>query len=48
MGKVLLGVVLTLAILYPAVTKFWLSKGVDVAHSVATTAIETAGKKSSE
>jgi hypothetical protein len=48
MGKVLLGVVITLAILYPTVTKYWLGKGVDVAHSVATTAIEQANKPSKE
>lgn len=40
MGKVLLGVILTLAVLYPAATKSILGSAVDTAHSVVVGVIE--------
>ena len=35
-----LGVIVTLAVLYPSTTKHYLGAAVDVAHSVATTPIK--------
>lgn len=40
MGKFILGVVATLAVLYPAVTKNVFSHAVDTTHDVVTTTIE--------
>ena len=40
MGKFLLGVLVTLAVLYPVATKMYLGKAVDVAHAAATNVIE--------
>ena len=42
MGKILLGVVLTLAVLYPAATKGVLGSAVDTAHSIAMGVLEKA------
>lgn len=42
MGKFILGIVCTLAVLYPAVTKAYFSKAVDTTHHVVTGAIENA------
>lgn len=44
MKGVLLGIVLTLAVLYPAVTKEIFGRGVDTMNSVATGALKEAGK----
>lgn len=44
MGKFLLGVILTLAILYPAVTKDLFGRAVDTTNAVATGAIKEANK----
>lgn len=44
MGKVILGVVLTLAVLHPAVTKELFSKVVDTTNAVATNVIKDAVK----
>jgi hypothetical protein len=44
MGKILIGVVLTLAVLYPAVTKELFGKTVDVTNSVVTQAINETQK----
>jgi hypothetical protein len=40
MGKFILGVVVTLAVLYPAVTKVMLSNAVDTTHDVVTNVME--------
>lgn len=40
MGKFFLGIVFTLAVLYPAVTKVYLSNAVDTTHNVMTGVIE--------
>jgi hypothetical protein len=40
MNKFILGVILTLAIIYPAVTKNIFGKVVDTTHSTVTTVIE--------
>lgn len=40
MGKFILGIVFTLAVLYPAVTKVYLSNAVDLTHNVVTGAVE--------
>lgn len=40
MSKILLGVVLTLAVLYPAVTKNLLNSAVDTAHNTVTTVMQ--------
>lgn len=40
MGKFLLGVAVTLAVLYPAVTKTILSNAVDTSHTVVTNVID--------
>jgi hypothetical protein len=40
MGNFILGVLITLAILYPAVTKEWFGKAVDTTNSVATSVIK--------
>ena len=44
MGKVLLGVVLTLAVLYPAVTKELFGRAVDTTNAVATGVIKETTK----
>jgi hypothetical protein len=44
MGKILLGVILTLAVLHPAVTKELFGKAVDVTNTVATQAIKESQK----
>ena len=40
MGKFMLGVIVTLAVLYPAVTKSYLGQAVDTTHNVVAGAIE--------
>jgi hypothetical protein len=40
MTKFILGVAVTLAILYPAVTKEWFGKAVDATNAIATNAIK--------
>jgi hypothetical protein len=40
MGKFLLGVVVTLAVLYPSVTKHYIGTAVDVTHDVVTNVME--------
>ena len=40
MGKFFLGVVVTLAVIYPAVTKNMFGKAVDTTHNIVTTTIE--------
>jgi hypothetical protein len=40
MGKFLLGVVVTLAVLYPSVTKHYIGTAVDVTHNVVTNVME--------
>ncbi len=40
MGKFILGIIFTLAVLYPAVTKTYLSGAVDTTHNVMTGVIE--------
>jgi hypothetical protein len=40
MSKFILGVVVTLAVLYPAVTKNLFGQAVDTTHTVVTTTIE--------
>lgn len=40
MGKFFLGVAVTLAVLYPAVTKTLLANAVDTSHTVVTNVIE--------
>jgi hypothetical protein len=40
MGKFFLGVIVTLAVLYPAVTKTVFGKAVDTTHNVVTTTID--------
>lgn len=40
MGKFILGIVVTLAVLYPAVTKNIFGHAVDTTHDVVTTTIE--------
>jgi hypothetical protein len=40
MSKFILGIVITLAVLYPAMTKNLLGQAVDTTHAVVTTAIE--------
>ncbi len=40
MSKFILGIVVTLAVLYPAVTKTIFSKAVDTTHTVVTKTIE--------
>jgi len=42
MGKFILGVVVTLAVLYPAVTKNIFGNAVDTTNSVVTTTINNA------
>jgi hypothetical protein len=42
MGKFILGVVVTLAVLYPAVTKNLFASAVDTTNTVVTTTIERA------
>ena len=42
MGKFILGVVVTLAVLYPAVTKNLFASAVDTTNTVVTTTIEKA------
>ena len=42
MGKFILGVVVTLAILYPAVTKNLFATAVDTTNAVVTTTIDNA------
>lgn len=44
MGKFMLGVVVTLAILYPTVTKNLFGKAVDTTNSVATNVIKETSK----
>lgn len=44
MGKFILGVIVTLAVLYPAITKTYFGKAVDTTHNVVTTVIEKEGK----
>jgi hypothetical protein len=44
MSKFILGVVVTLAILYPAVTKDLFGKAVDTTNSVATNVIKESAK----
>ncbi len=40
MGKFFLGVVVTLAVLYPAVTKYYFGAAVDTTNSVVTGVME--------
>jgi hypothetical protein len=40
MGKFILGVVVTLAVLYPSVTKHYIGTAVDVTHDVVTNVME--------
>lgn len=40
MGKFILGVVVTLAVLYPAVTKSYFGRAVDTTHTVVTNVME--------
>jgi hypothetical protein len=40
MGKFLLGVVVTLAVIYPSVTKHYIGSAVDVTHNVVTNVME--------
>ena len=40
MGKFILGIIVTLAVLYPAVTKNIFGRAVDTTHDVVTTTIE--------
>jgi hypothetical protein len=40
MGKFLLGVIVTLAVLYPSVTKHYIGTAVDVTHNVVTNVME--------
>jgi hypothetical protein len=40
MSKFILGVLITLAVLYPAMTKNILGQAVDTTHAVVTTTIE--------
>lgn len=40
MGKFILGVLVTLAVLYPATTKVFMAKAVDTTHEVVTNAME--------
>jgi hypothetical protein len=40
MGKFLLGVVVTLAVIYPSVTKHYIGTAVDVTHDVVTNVME--------
>ncbi len=40
MSKFILGIVITLAVLYPAVTKTIFGKAVDTTHTVVTKTIE--------
>jgi len=40
MGKFLLGVVLTLAVLYPAMTKTYFGRAVDTTNSVVTNVMD--------
>ncbi len=42
MTKFILGVVVTLAVLYPAVTKDLFGSAVDITHSTVTTTMEKA------
>jgi hypothetical protein len=44
MGKFILGVIVTLAVLYPAITKTYFGKAVDTTHEVVTTVIDKEGK----
>lgn len=44
MGKILLGVTLTLAVLYPAVTKDLFGRAVDTTNAVATGVIKETTK----
>jgi hypothetical protein len=44
MGKILLGVILTLAVLYPAVTKELFGRAVDTTNAVATGVIKETTK----
>lgn len=48
MWKFLAGVVVTLAVIYPATTKNFLGFGVDTAHTVVTTAIKEAPSVSAQ
>jgi hypothetical protein len=40
MGKFFLGVAVTLAVLYPAVTKYYFGAAVDTTHTVVTNVME--------
>lgn len=40
MGKFILGVVVTLAVIYPSVTKHYIGTAVDVTHDVVTGVME--------
>ncbi len=40
MSKFILGIIVTLAVLYPAVTKDLLGRGVDTTHEVVTKVID--------
>ena len=40
MGKFILGVIVTLAVIYPSVTKYYLGEAVDTTHTIVTTVIE--------
>jgi hypothetical protein len=40
MGKFILGVVVTLAVIYPNVTKHYIGAAVDVTHNVVTNVME--------
>ena len=42
MGKFILGIIVTLAVLYPAITKTLLANAVDTTHNVVTTTMEKA------
>ena len=40
MGKFILGVVVTLAVIYPSVTKHYIGATVDITHDVVTNVME--------
>lgn len=40
MGKFILGIIVTLAVIYPSVTKHYIGAAVDVTHTVVTNVME--------